>query len=164
MKKLIAWVSTFAVAVALLAPSDKPAAPAANAAPARQPGLFEASAYKETELTRKPNGNFYVTAYVNGAPISFVVDTGASIVALSESDARAARLHFSKSEFAPVARTANGVARGQALTLPKVSIEGKEVMEVEAMVIEGAEQSLLGQSYLARITGVQMNGDTMVLR
>jgi aspartyl protease family protein len=164
MKKLLALVSTFAVAVAVLAPSDKPAAPAANAAPAQPAGLFEASSYKETELTRKPNGHFYVTAYVNGAPISFIVDTGASSVALTEDDARAAGLQFSKAEFEPVARTASGIARGKLLTLPKVSIEGKEVMEVEAMIIEGAEQSLLGQSYLARITGVQMNGDSMVLR
>jgi aspartyl protease family protein len=64
----------------------------------------------------------------------------------------------------PIARTASGIAQGKAVTLPKVSIEGKDVPEVEAMIIEGAEVSLLGQSYLARISGVQMNGDTMVLR
>jgi aspartyl protease family protein len=164
MKKFILIVFAFAVAVGLMVPSEEPSAPAASTPPVRQAGLFEAAPYKETQLRRRPNGHFYVTADVNGAPITFVVDTGASTVALTEADARAAGLDFSPAEYEPVARTANGIARGKAVMLPKVSIEGKEVMEVEGMIVEGAELSLLGQSYLARITGVQMNGDTMVLR
>lgn len=162
MQKLVLVVVVFAVMVGLLAPSGTPPAPVE--AQAKPPGLFEASPYKETELQRRPNGHFHVTAYVNGAPIEFVVDTGATIVALSESDARAAGLAFSSEEFQPIARTASGIANGKAVTLPKVSIEGKDVPEVDAMIIQGAEVSLLGQSYLARISGVQMNGDTMVLR
>ena len=162
MQKLVLVVIVFAVMVGLLAPSGTP--PSSSEAQAKQPGLFEASPYKETELRRRPNGHFYVTAFVNGAPINFVVDTGATTVALSESDARAAGLAFSSEEFEPIARTASGIAQGKAVTLPKVSIEGKDVPEVEAMIIEGADVSLLGQSYLARISGVQMNGDTMVLR
>ncbi len=164
MRKLILSVIAFAIGVGLLMPSDKPAAPAATAARAEQTGLFERPVYKETELERRPNGHFYVTADINGAPINFVVDTGASSVALTEADARAAGIQFSAEEYEDVARTANGVARGKTLTLPKVSIEGKEVMEVDAMILEDADVSLLGQSYLARISAVQMNGDHMVLR
>ena len=152
----------FAVLVGILAPSDKP-----EAAAAEQPtelGLFEAPQYKVTHLERWHDGHFYVTAQVNGASINFLVDTGASVVALTEEDARAAGLDFSPAEYEPIARTANGIAEGKALTLPKVTIEGKEVMEVDAAIVEGAEQSLLGQSYLSRISGVQMNGDHMVLR
>jgi aspartyl protease family protein len=163
MQKLVFVVLGFAVLVGIIAPSDKPKATAASASQAKA-GLFEAPPYKETELQRKPDGHFYVTAEVNGTPITFLVDTGATTIALSEADARAAGLPFSREEFEPIARTANGVARGKALTISKVAIEGKEVMEVEAAVVEGAELSLLGQSYLARISGVQMNGDTMVLR
>ncbi len=164
MQKFILLVVAFAVGVALLAPSGKSTAPAAAQPPARQAGLFDAPAYKETQLRRRPDGHFYVTADVNGAAISFLVDTGASTIALTEADARAAGLQFSSAEFGPVGRTANGIARGKAVTLPKVSIDGKEVMEVEATIIEGAELSLLGQSYLGRISAVQMNGDYMVLR
>jgi aspartyl protease family protein len=164
MKKFVFLALAFAMVLGILVPSDKPAAPAANAAQARQAGLFEPAPYKETQLRRKPNGHFYVTADINGAPITFVVDTGASAVALTEADARAAGLQFSQAEYEPIARTANGIARGKFVTLPKVAIEGKEVIEVEGMIVEGAEQSLLGQSYLARISAVQMNGDTMVLR
>lgn len=164
MKKFLFIALAFALMVGILVPSDKPSAPAANAAQARKGGLFEPVPYKETELRRRPDGHFYVTADVNGAPITFLIDTGASMIALTESDARAAGLEFSQTEFEPIARTASGIARGKRVVLPKVSIEGKEVMEVEAAVVEGAELSLLGQSYLARISGVQMNGDAMVLR
>ncbi len=164
MLKFVLIVTAFGVAVGVMLPSEKPAAPAATIAQAQKPGLFEASPYKETTLSRRPNGHFYVTADVNGASITFLVDTGASAIALTEADARAAGLQFSNAEYEPVAKTANGIARGKPVTLPKVSIEGKDVTEVEAMIVEGAELSLLGQSYLSRISGVQMNGDTMVLR
>ena len=164
MNKLILVVVGFAIFVGLIMPSDKPSAPAANAAQAKPPGLFEAAPYKVTELRRRPNGHFYVTADVNGAPINFVVDTGASSVALTEADARAAGIQFSSAEYEPIARTANGIARGKAITLPKVSIEGKDVTEVEGMILEGSDVSLLGQSYLSRISGVEMSGDYMTLR
>ena len=164
MRTFLLIVIGLAALIGILAPSDEPVAPAAKAAPAQQGGLFDPAEYKETKLRRRANGHFYVTAHVNGAPVEFVVDTGATSVALTEADARAAGLEFSSAEFVPVARTANGIARGKIVTLPKVAIEGKEVMEVDGAIVEGAEQSLLGQAYLARITAVEMNGDHMVLR
>ena len=53
---------------------------------------------------------------------------------------------------------------GKDVTLESVSIDGKEVRNVHAAVIEGLDVSLLGQTYLSRITAVQMSGDTMTLR
>lgn len=162
MQKLLLLMIALVVGIVVLVPSAETSAPPAPVA--RQQGLFEAPAYKETVLERTQDGHFYVTADVNGAPIRFIVDTGASSVALSQEDARAAGLQFSPDEFEPVARTANGIARGKIVTLPKVTIEGKEVMEVEGMILEDSNVSLLGQSYLARISGVEMSRDTMVLR
>lgn len=162
MQKLLFSVICVGVLVGLLAPSDKPTTAAATAG--AEPGLFESPDYEETHLKRRDNGHFYVTADINGADIVFLVDTGASTVALTEDDAEAAGLDFSPDEFEPVARTANGIARGKALTLPKVTVDGKEVMEVEALILANSEVSLLGQSYLSRIGGVQMSGDTMTLR
>ena len=161
MQKFAILIVVLALAVGIFMPG-KPAGPAAAAS--AQQGLFEAPPYKETQLERKPNGHFYATAYVNGAPIEFMVDTGASMVALTQEDARAAGIEFSPDEFVPIAQTANGVAKGKLLTLSKVSIEGKEVTEVEAAIMENGGQSLLGQAYLSRISGVQMNGEYMILR
>ena len=163
MQKFAIIVLAFALLVGILVPGRE-STPSASAAAAGEPGLFEAAPYKETKLQREFDGGFYVTAYVNGAPIRFVVDTGASSVALTEEDARSAGIEFSSGEFEPVARTANGIARGMEVTLGKVSIEGKDVADVDGMIVEGAEVSLLGQSYLSRISGVDMAGDHMILR
>ena len=162
MQKFAILIVVLALAVGIFMPG-KPNGPAATAAATPQ-GLFESAPYKETQLERKANGHFYATAYVNGTPINFVVDTGASMVALTQEDARAAGIEFSPEEFEPIAETANGVAKGKLLTLSKVSIEGKDVTEVDAAIMENGGQSLLGQSYLARISGVQMNGEYMILR
>jgi len=113
---------------------------------------------------RRADGHFYVTAYVNGTPVTFLIDTGATVVALTQDDARAVGIDFSPDEFVPIARTANGLARGKEVTLGKVAIEGKEATEIDAVVMENGFHSLLGQAYLSRITGVQMNGDYMILR
>ena len=161
MLKYVLLVIGFGLVVCALAPSAEPERGAAAPAP---PGLFDAAPYKETELERESNGHFFVTAEVNGVPIHFMVDTGATMVALTQDDARTAGIDFSADEFEPIAQTANGIARGKMLTLGKVAIEGKEVTEVDAAIMENGNISLLGQAYLSRISGVQMNGDTMVLR
>jgi aspartyl protease family protein len=126
----------------------KPAARAAVAAPAR-PGF-------ETRLTREPNGHFHAEALVNGQPVRFVVDTGASVVALTIDDAR--RI------FEIVGTGAAGPVHGQPVTIDSVDLDGKRVTSLRGAVIEGLDVSLLGQSYLSRIGSVSMTGDTMVLR
>ena len=163
MLKLVLWVFAVLIVIGMLARSDEPSAPAAAPQPAKL-GLFEAAPYQETRLRQQANGHFYVTAYVNGTPVRFVVDTGASMVVLTEEAARAVGLQFSPGEYEPIARTANGIASGKRVVLSKVAIEGKEVTGVDGAIIEGAETSLLGQSYLARISGVEMSGEDMILR
>lgn len=163
MNKLIYLAFALAIGIGLLIPTGKPTATSATAAKAEQGELFEAPAYQETVLERQ-NGHFFVNAEINGASINFLVDTGASMVALTEEDARAVGLEFSPEEFRPIARTASGIAKGKSVVLPNVTIEGKEVTEVDAAIVEGAGISLLGQSYLARISGVEMTGERMVLR
>ncbi len=54
--------------------------------------------------------------------------------------------------------------RGQFVSLDRVSVDGKEVRGLRGAVLERLEMSLLGQDYLARIDGVEMRGDEMVLR
>jgi aspartyl protease family protein len=54
--------------------------------------------------------------------------------------------------------------RGKDVTLDSVTVDGKEVRGVRAAVLEGLDVSLLGQTYLSRITAVQMSGDTMTLK
>ena len=115
-------------------------------------------------LERQDDGHFYAKAQVNGANVNFMVDTGASGIALSTSDARRAGLQFSKSEFEVVGRGASGPVEGKYVTLDRVRLGNKSVEDTEAVILDGGDQSLLGQSFLQQFGSVEIKGDTMVLR
>jgi len=118
----------------------------------------------ETVLERQSSGHFYTDALVNGQAVHFIVDTGASTVALTEEDARRVGIPFSPSEFEYVGQGAGGPVRGKIIYLDQIDVDGKVVTHVRGAILQGGDMSLLGQSYLSRISGVQMNGDSMVLR
>jgi len=109
-------------------------------------------------------GHFLTTASVNGQPVEMVVDTGASIVALSEADARRIGIAYNPADFQVIGSGASGAVRGTEVTIDLLAVDGKEVRSLRAAVVEGLDVSLLGQSYLSRIGGVVMTGDEMVLR
>jgi len=117
-----------------------------------------------TTLDRGPDGHFYADAQVNGVTVHFLVDTGASGVALSATDARRVGLPFFSSEFAVVGRGASGDVRGKLVTLDRVSLGGKSVDNVSGAILEGSEVSLLGQSFLSRMGTIEMTPDKMVIR
>ncbi len=114
-------------------------------------------------LDRAPDGHFYADAQVNGVTVHFLIDTGASGVALSADDARRVGLPFYSSEFTAVGRGASGEVRGKILTLDRVSLGGKSVQNVSGAILEGSEMSLLGQSFLGQMGSIQISGDKMVI-
>jgi aspartyl protease family protein len=118
----------------------------------------------ETTLDRAPNGHFYTQASVNGQSLPFVVDTGASSVALTVDSARSIGLYVDPSSFTTVGEGASGATRGMFVKLDKLEVAGRTVEHVDAVVLEGLPVNLLGQSVLTRLGGVQMSGDKMVLR
>ena len=118
----------------------------------------------ETILERGPGGHFFTDASVNGASIPFVVDTGATTVALTVDSARAAGLYVDPSSFTVVGSGASGATRGKRVTLDRVEVAGRTVTNVDGVVLEGLEVNLLGQSVLTRLGGVEMHGSRMVLR
>jgi len=172
VKGPLALVIAGGVAIGLLWPQAEPApeaaaAPGAGTAPAVTPApepVDQASWGGETRLTPGPGGHFHTQGLVNGRPVEFIVDTGASTVALTMADARRIGLRFNPSEFEVVGSGASGPVRGQAVMIDRVSVDGKQVQTIQGVVLEGLEQSLLGQSYLSRITEVRMSGGEMILR
>lgn len=138
-------------------PSGKPA----PARPAVESAAGEAPA---TQLERAANGHFYVFAKVNGELVHFLVDTGASTVALTLDDARRVGIDADPAGFEVIGEGASGPVRGKLVTLDSVDIEGKSVRNVRAAVLEGSNLSLLGQSYLERMGTVEIRGAYMVLR
>ena len=170
MGKALILVILVGLGLGFLVPLERSAQPKAEAAQsADAPKPAEAAQpqsgwAQETRLQRGDSGHFYATASVNGQPIEFVVDTGASTVALTIADAQRAGIAVDPSSFEVVGTGASGPIRGQNVTLGSVSLDGKEVRTLRGAVLEGLEVSLLGQSYLSRISGVEMRGDEMVLR
>lgn len=115
-------------------------------------------------LTREYDGHFYANTSVNGASLRMLVDTGASVIALTGSDARAAGMYWDQSEVRPVARGASGTVYGVVRQIDVVDVGGFTRRNVRAMIVpEGLDISLLGQSYLGQIGSVKIEGNQMVL-
>ena len=133
-------------------------------AASREPLASSVVSGQGTTLNRGPDGHFYADAQVNGITVHFLVDTGATGVALSAADARRVGLPFFQTEFAAVGRGASGEVRGKLVTLDRVTLGGKSVEDVSGAILEGSEMSLLGQSFLSRMGTIEMTADRMVIR
>jgi aspartyl protease family protein len=106
-------------------------------------------------------GHFMANGTVNGRAIQFMVDTGATAVALGISDAQRLGIDYQKGS--PVRmNTANGVAQGWLVKLQSVRIGDVEVYEVDAVVGPNMPFALLGNSFLSRFS-MNRNSDVMVL-
>lgn len=159
MGRLLFFVIMIGAAIGMLVPTGEAPPPIQAARSAGRPPVPA-----ETRVTRSGDGHFYVHATVNGQLVRFLVDTGASMVALTMDDARRVGAEFSPAAFEVVGSGASGPVRGQSIRLDHVTLDGKEVRAVRAAVLEGLGVSLLGQAYLARMRTVQMTGDEMIIR
>ncbi|WP_146588025.1 retropepsin-like aspartic protease family protein [Puniceibacterium confluentis] len=116
------------------------------------------------ELPRAPDGHYYVTLELNGAPVRFVVDTGASGIVLTRSDAAAAGIDLQGLAFFAQAMTANGPVQTAPVRIDRMSLGPFTDRAVRAYVNGGEmEQSLLGMSYLQRFDRLEISGGTLVL-
>jgi aspartyl protease family protein len=112
------------------------------------------------------NGHFLTTAQMNGRNVAVMVDTGASLIALTYEDAERAGVFVNPSDFTGRAMTANGVARVAPVTIARVQIGNITLRDVRGAVSErgASDRSLLGMSFLGRLSRVEMRGSTLVLR
>ncbi len=114
-------------------------------------------------LTRASDGHFYTDAQVNGRTIHFLVDTGATTVALSKEDADLAGISTAGLA-SGTAQAASGRVRITPVTFDKVGIGNIEETAVDGVVMDGEMGiSLLGQSWLKRINSVTIADDRMTL-
>ena len=116
------------------------------------------------QLARQPDGHFYADVQVNDSEVRFVVDTGASVVALSRADAEKAGVHVDETQFEEVARGASGPVMGTFVTIRELSLGDHRATDVQALVLADSSESLLGQDFLARFESVSIENDEMVLR
>lgn len=116
------------------------------------------------ELKREPDGHFYADVEINNMPIRILVDTGASGIALTREDARRAGLSVSVGMFDVVGEGASGDVKGEFAMLDTVRLGKETARQVPAVILDGGNQSLLGQSFLRQFETVEIKGDRMILR
>lgn len=127
---------------------------------------FQASenANGDLVLKRAQDGHFHIEVRVNGEPIRFLVDTGASIVTLSEDDARRAGYDPSTLDYTLQFSTANGTAWGAPIRIDQMRAGPLIARDVRAAVGgAGMSKSLLGMSFLDQLNGFSVTGDTLTL-
>ncbi len=179
MRALVALVFACAFSATLIAElasrsASGVASPAAFVAPAGEadrpadPKPAEAPRFNNEDgsiaLDRAADGHFYADVRINGSTIHMMVDTGASAIALSRDDARAAGLATSIGMNDVVGEGADGAVHGEFVKLDRVELGPLSAQGLDAVVLNGGQQSLLGQSFLSKFSSVQIEGDRMVLR
>lgn len=118
----------------------------------------------QTTLARDADGHFYAEVRIDGRPVEMLVDTGASFIALTREDADAAGVDWREDDAVVVGQGAGGPVRGVPVTLDEVDLGGHRARDVRAAVIvDGLQVSLLGQSFLGEIEAMRIEGDRMVL-
>jgi aspartyl protease family protein len=132
-----------------------------------RPNLMPRQAVMEggaIEVPRADDGHFYLTLVINGTPVRFVADTGASNMVLTIEDAARLGIDPASLVYLGQARTANGTVRTARVTLPQVELGPYVDTDFPAWVNEGEMfGSLLGMEYL-RLYRVEIDGDRMILR
>ena len=144
--------------------SAKPA-PAALAARPAAPVAAAAANSRSVIVPRDARGHFQVDARIEGRNLSFMVDTGASVIALTASDAARLGIHPAQREFVAEVKTANGTVRAAPIRLDKVEVGDLVVRDVAALVLpdEALSDNLLGLSFLSRLRRFEYSDGKLVL-
>lgn len=105
------------------------------------------------QVLRAADGHYWAEADIDGHAVRLMVDTGASVVALTRADAARLGLQLAADDFTAQVSTASGAVRAAPVRLQAVAVAGARVEAVEALVVEqGLPHSLLGMSYLGRLS------------
>jgi len=128
-------------------------------------GSFAAPASREVKIYRNARGAYTRAGSINGRTVDFMVDTGATAIALSATEARRLGIAYRLDGDPVQVTTASGVARGHRVSLDRVTVGDISLRNVEALVIAGdlPEQVLLGMTFLNRVD-MRQEGAEMVLK
>jgi aspartyl protease family protein len=142
-------------------------APALMAARPDTPAATTAAANpRSVVLSRSSNGHFRAEGRIDGRRMNFMVDTGASVIALTARDAAMIGIHPAETDYVVMVSTANGTVRAAPVQLNMVEIEADIVVhDVQALVMpEGAlSDNLLGMSFLSRLHHFEYSDGKLML-
>lgn len=126
---------------------------------------YTAPAEKTVKLWPDGSGMYFVTGSINGMPVKFLVDTGASTVAMNSNEARRLGIDYRLKGQQGAVETASGVARAWSVQLNSVKVGELQLTGVQAMVVDGGmpRDVLLGNTFLSRVH-MERDGQALLLR
>ncbi|UTD26521.1 TIGR02281 family clan AA aspartic protease [Bradyrhizobium sp. WD16] len=165
MRNLVIFAVVMIVAGTYMAQlADRMSAQPAQASPAPIT-VAAAPAGRTVVIPRDRRGHFQTDGRIDGQRLSFMVDTGASIVALTETDAARIGLRPSRSDYTAMVTTANGKTKAARVHLASLDVGGLVVRDVDAIVLpdDVLSENLLGLSYLSKLKRFEYAGGKMML-
>jgi aspartyl protease family protein len=120
---------------------------------------------RSVSIPRDARGHFAIDGRIEGQRIHFMVDTGASVIALNEKSAQQFGLRPMPGQYTAAVNTANGIIRAAPTRLAMVEIGGLIVRDVDALVLpdESLSENLLGLSFLSKLKRIEYANGQMVL-
>jgi len=165
---LAAFMVGLGTIMAQMADKMTPTPAQANTLSVRNPAPVEASAQagvRSISITRDSRGHFQTEGRIDGQRIDFMVDTGASVVALNEKSAARFGFRPSRGDYNASVSTANGTIKAARTRLAMVELGGLVVRDVDAMVLpdEALSENLLGLSFLSKLKRFEYANGRLVL-
>ena len=123
-------------------------------------GTYVKPTFGEVIIAKDRQRRYFTAGSINGQPVGFIVDTGATSVAMSGNQATKLGIDYRLVGREGQAVTASGVTRSYSLKLKRVKVGNIELKEVDAAVIDGdfPKVILLGMSFLERVEMSEENG------
>ena len=152
--------------MAQMADKWTPVPAAANAAQTKaQTGTVVQDGIRSLSIPRDARGHFQTNGRIDGQRVDFMVDTGASMVALRERDANKLGIFPAARDYTGRSSTANGIVKVAPVRLSSLEVNGIRVYDVQAMVLpdEALNVNLLGMSFLSRVRRFEMANGRLVM-
>ncbi|MGH6682979.1 MAG: TIGR02281 family clan AA aspartic protease [Pseudolabrys sp.] len=142
----------------------EPTPQAATVQPVEQPTQSSVGQHR-MELSSGRDGHFHADARIDGRHLDFLVDTGASMVVLRETDASMVGIHMMPREYTATVSTANGRIKAAPTKLERIEIGDITIFDVPALVLpdEALSQNLLGVAFLSRLRRYEVADGRLVL-
>ncbi len=164
VRNLLIWALIFALAYGVFLFKDEIGG-VWDRARADLTGERQLAGSGQTMVLQRVDGHFFADATINGRPVHFLVDTGATVTTINPETARDSGVEVSRIGFPLVVETANGLANSWPATAGELRIGSISFTELDVHVSElPGSTNLLGMNALAQLSSWEVRGDQMILR
>lgn len=164
-KMVLAWVAIFALLFIVISYRSEFKAVWRHVVADISGTANQTASGKTVQLKRRDDGHFWVRAKVNGHNVDFMIDSGATVTALSTDLAREVNVDIDDNGYPVAIETANGVVMAKRGSISKLQIETIQMDDLPITVSDNlGETNLLGMNFLDRLSNWQVKGDVMTLQ